>query len=158
MADRHMTQRNREAWEKMTPEQQAAVEALRARHATPEYRAEEERVRELARQDFPPATADDDLLDLLAALKLERERQGLSLADMQARTKIDRSALSKIETGKVPNPTWATLRAIAKALGMRIRWSVEAIANFEAATGSRGTVDYPHDDPAVLRTIRPHVQ
>jgi ABC-type phosphate transport system auxiliary subunit len=57
---------------------------------------------------------------LAAALQLlrqERERQGLSLADVQERTGIDRSALSRLENAADPNPTFATLQRYAQALG-----------------------------------------
>ena len=39
----HGTERNRKRWEAMTPDQRAAVEKVRAGHATPEYREQEER-------------------------------------------------------------------------------------------------------------------
>ena len=54
------------------------------------------------------------------ALKVERERQGLSLADMKERTGIDRAALSRLESGRHPNPTIATLMRYARALGKTI--------------------------------------
>jgi ribosome-binding protein aMBF1 (putative translation factor) len=118
------TERNRQAWERMTPEQRAAVEAIRARHATPEYRAEEARIREEVRKEFPPLTADEPLLDVLAALRLERERQGLSLTDVMERTRLDRATISKLENGKIPNPTYTTMKAYARALGLRLAWTL----------------------------------
>jgi ribosome-binding protein aMBF1 (putative translation factor) len=99
------TELNRKAWERLTPEQKAAVEAIRAEHATPEYRAEEARIREEVRKEFPPLTADEPLLEVLAALRRERERQGLSLTDIMERTRIDRATINKLENGKIPNPT-----------------------------------------------------
>ena len=65
------------------------------------------------------------MLAALAALRAERERQGLSLTDMMERTKIDRATISKLENGKIPNPTYQTLRTYARALGKRLVWSVE---------------------------------
>ena len=44
----------------------------------------------------------------------------LSLADLQEKTGIDRATLSRIENGKVPNPTYSTLKAFAKAPGCRV--------------------------------------
>jgi transcriptional regulator with XRE-family HTH domain len=41
------------------------------------------------------------------------------------RTKIDRATISKLETGKIPNPTYQTLRTYARALGKRIVWRLE---------------------------------
>jgi len=104
----------------LTEEQRSAIDRIRARHRTPEHRAEEQRARELVRQDFPPATADSELAALLAALKAERERRNVSLTEMRERTGIDRATISKVENGHVPNPTWATLRAYAGALGLRV--------------------------------------
>jgi transcriptional regulator with XRE-family HTH domain len=57
------------------------------------------------------------LAEALKMLRSERERQGLSLTDVQERTGIDRSALSRLETTDDPNPTFATLQRYADALG-----------------------------------------
>lgn len=57
---------------------------------------------------------------VMQALKVERERQGFSLADMKERTGIDRAALSRLESGQHPNPTIATLMRYAQALGKTI--------------------------------------
>jgi ribosome-binding protein aMBF1 (putative translation factor) len=120
----HGTGRNRKCWEAMTPEQQAAVESIRAKHRAAEYREQEERDREAVRAEFPPHQADEDLRAALVALRLERERQGLSLSDMQERTRIDRATISKLERGEIPNPTVGTLRTYAAALGKRLSWSL----------------------------------
>lgn len=114
------TERNRKRWEALTPEQREAVERVRAGHQTPEYRAEEGRIAELARAEFPPLSATPQVLALAAALKAERERQGLSLTDVAGRSRLDRAFVSKLEHGKIANPTVATLRAFAKALGMEL--------------------------------------
>jgi transcriptional regulator with XRE-family HTH domain len=57
-------------------------------------------------------------------LRKERERQGLSLSDVSERSGIDRATRSKLETGKVPNPTVSTLRAVVRALNKRLFWSL----------------------------------
>lgn len=57
------------------------------------------------------------LQEFMAAVKGERERQGLTLADVAERTGIDQAALSRLENGKQPNTTWLTLARIAQALG-----------------------------------------
>ena len=54
---------------------------------------------------------------VMASLKKERERQGLTLAELSKRSAIDQGALSKLETGAHSNPTLATLYRIALALG-----------------------------------------
>ena len=108
-----------------TTEQKAAAEARRVRRRTPEY--QEGLARDIAaiRQEFPPRlVAEDDLTASLAALRVERERQGLSLTDVQERTQIDRATISKLERGEIFNPTVGTLRAYAAALGKRLAWSL----------------------------------
>jgi DNA-binding phage protein len=65
--------------------------------------------------------------DLIAALRAERERQGLSLADVAERSGMDRAAIHKLEIGLNANPTYATLTRYASALGTRIEWHLERI-------------------------------
>src|SRR4051794_30954619 len=106
-----MSERGRRKWERMTSEQRAAVEQILAEHRTPEYRQYAKNAALLEDEDDPKATIKPDVLGLVSALRAERERQGLSLADVSVRSGIERSMLDKIELGKVPNPTVATLRA-----------------------------------------------
>ena len=113
----HVTDRGRRDWERMTAEQRAAVGRVRAESRKPEARAARARAADLDDEDDPKAKPKADLLVLLAALRAERERQGLSLADLSARSGIERAMLNKLELGKVANPTVATLRAFAAALG-----------------------------------------
>lgn len=56
----------------------------------------------------------------IAALKEERRCQGLSLADVKNISGMDRATLSKLESGKLPNPTVATLTRYARAIGKTI--------------------------------------
>jgi DNA-binding Xre family transcriptional regulator len=123
-----MHPRTRRALEGLTPEKRAAAEAAiaraSARRATADGRAEEEEVIRKVREEFPPLAIDPDLAGALAALRAERARQGLSLSDVSQRTGIDRATLSKLETGKVPNPTVGTLRTLARALNKRLSWSL----------------------------------
>ena len=60
------------------------------------------------------------LRQVLAALRAERERQGLSLADIQERTGIDRAALSRLENNEDANPTLTTLERYAEAVGRQM--------------------------------------
>ena len=62
----------------------------------------------------------DQMRELLEQLKAAREEKGLSLADLTERTGMDRSALSKLETGQRPNPTVETLVRYAEAVGKRL--------------------------------------
>ena len=108
----------------LSPEQRSAAEARSAERETRPYQEELARDIEAYRQDFPPAV-DRELIEAMAALRSERERQGLSLADMAERTGIDRATISKLETGKIPNPTIGTLRTYAKALGRKLAWTLQ---------------------------------
>jgi len=60
------------------------------------------------------------LRQVLTALRAERERQGLSLADINERTGIDRAALSRLENNEDANPTLATLERYAEAVGKQM--------------------------------------
>ena len=57
---------------------------------------------------------------LLKQLKDARKDMGISLADLTEITGMDRSAISKLETGKRPNPTIETLARYAEAVGKHI--------------------------------------
>jgi ribosome-binding protein aMBF1 (putative translation factor) len=114
--------------EAMTSEQRSAYERRKVARETPEARARRERDLEAIRREFPPLAADEPLLDVLAALRVERERQGLSLTDVMERSKIDRATVNKLENGKIPNPTYSTMKAYAKALGMHLEWKLVPLA------------------------------
>lgn len=62
----------------------------------------------------------DQLEALFDQLKAARKAKGLSLADLTRITNMDRSALSKLETGQRPNPTVDTLVRYAEAVGKRL--------------------------------------
>ena len=62
----------------------------------------------------------DQLEALFKQLKAAREAKGMSLADLTRVTSMDRSALSKLETGQRPNPTVDTLVRYAEAVGKRL--------------------------------------
>jgi predicted transcriptional regulator len=62
----------------------------------------------------------DQLDKLCEQLKAAREAKGLSLADVTELTGMDRSALSKLETGQRANPTVETLVRYAEAVGKRV--------------------------------------
>lgn len=106
-------------------EVRARLADRRAESETPESQARH--ADEVARiqEEFPPLQPDEALWEVLAALRLERERQGLTLADVSARTKIDPTTISKLENGRLPNPTYSTMRTYARALGLRLGWMLE---------------------------------
>jgi len=53
-------------------------------------------------------------------LKAERQEQGLSLADIHAKTGIGRAAICRLENLVDANPTVATLDRMAAALGKKL--------------------------------------
>lgn len=53
-------------------------------------------------------------------LRKLRVEKGLSLADLQDLTGMDRSAISKLETGERENPTVTTMVRYAQAVGKKI--------------------------------------
>ena len=97
---------------KRTDEQRAEEAAIRQRHAANPVQRR-------------PAGAIDQhgfaaILGLVARFKTVRESQGLTLAEVAGRMGIDPPALSRLETGKMLNPTLATLHKWAEALGRKL--------------------------------------
>lgn len=97
---------------KRTAEQRAEEEAIRKQHGANPIR---QRPADAVNQQSFAA-----VLRLLARLKAVRESQGLTLAEVAQRMGIDAPALSRLETGKVLNPTLATLYKWAEALGQKL--------------------------------------
>ena len=60
------------------------------------------------------------LRDAFQLLKEERQAQGLSLAELEARTGIGRAALSRLENDSTANPTVTTLVRYSEALGRKL--------------------------------------
>jgi DNA-binding XRE family transcriptional regulator len=100
----------------------------RGRRLTPDEAAKYKQVREQVAEELPELidrhheriAVLDHLQELLQQLKAAREEKGLSLADLTELTGMDRSALSKLETGQRPNPTIETLVRYAEAVGKRV--------------------------------------
>ena len=100
----------------------------RDRRLTPEEAAKYHAIREQIAEELPDLIARhherlatlDQLQELLRQLKAAREAKGLSLADVTELTGMDRSALSKLETGQRANPTVETLVRYAEAVGKRL--------------------------------------
>ncbi|MSQ95678.1 MAG: XRE family transcriptional regulator [Gemmataceae bacterium] len=82
-----------------------------------------------------------DVQGALQALKGERERSGLTIADVAERSGLDRAVVSRLENGKQDNPTVATLMRYAAAIGKRFVWSYEnltpKVANGNGKVGRR---------------------
>jgi DNA-binding XRE family transcriptional regulator len=97
---------------KRTAEQRAEEEAVRRQHAANPVR--QRPAGSISRQSFAA------ILSLMARFKAVRESQGLTLAEVAERMEIDAPALSRLETGKMLNPTLATLHKWAEALGQKL--------------------------------------
>lgn len=100
----------------------------RERRLTPEEAAKYKAIREQVAMELPElierhnqrmATA-DPLHEVVLQLKAAREAKSLSLSDLTELTGMDRSALSKLETGQRTNPTMDTLIRYARAVGKRV--------------------------------------
>ena len=97
---------------RLSPDEAANYKAIRDQVA--------EELPELIERHLERTAALDQVDELLKQLKAAREEKGLSLADLTERTGMDRSALSKLETGQRPNPTVDTLVRYADAVGKRL--------------------------------------
>ena len=101
---------------------------IRNRRLTAEESAKYKEVRERVAEELPELIARhherlsalDQLGELLKQLKAAREERGLSLSDLTDLTGMDRSAISKLETGQRPNPTVETLVRYAEAVGKHL--------------------------------------
>ncbi|MEX2315642.1 MAG: helix-turn-helix transcriptional regulator [Pirellulales bacterium] len=98
--------------QRLTAEQAAKYNAIREQIA--------DELPELISRHHERLASLDQLNELLSQLKAAREAKGLSLADITELTGMDRSALSKLETGQRANPTVETLVRYADAVGKRL--------------------------------------
>jgi DNA-binding XRE family transcriptional regulator len=101
----------------LTPEEAARYQAIRAQV--------DDELPDLIARRHEREEAFDRLRDLFLQLKAAREAKGLSLADLAELTGMDRSALSKLETGQRANPTLETLLRYAQAVSKRLVISLE---------------------------------
>ncbi len=102
----------------LTPDEARQVAGAREEETTPEAMAE---ARASLKSVFKALDDAERALDeAMALLREERDRQGVSLADIQERTGIARSQLCALENAEAPNPTIATVCRVADALGMRV--------------------------------------
>ena len=94
-----------------TTEQRAEEEAIRRQHAANPIRQRP--------ADVVDSKSFAETLKLIARFKNARESRELTLAEVADRMGIDAPALSRLETGKMLNPTLVTLHKWATALGMK---------------------------------------
>ncbi len=62
---------------------------------------------------------------IVRQLREAREAAGVSLAELEQRTGIRKSVLSRLENSKAPNPTLATLQRYSAAVGKRVAFSLD---------------------------------
>jgi DNA-binding XRE family transcriptional regulator len=108
----------------LTPEQQAAVKAIRARSKT-ERPGPDELIDRGELDELVPQGQFVELRDATVKLRQIREARGLSLTDASERSGMTRAAISKLENGWNANPTLDTLYRYATAIGARIKLTVE---------------------------------
>ena len=98
--ERKLSDRERAEVERLAAQAEASAEQAEARR----FFAEHARLREL-----------------LAILKAERERQGLSLSEVADRIEMDPANLHRLENSSNANPTLETVQRLAHALGKQVR-------------------------------------
>jgi transcriptional regulator with XRE-family HTH domain len=90
------------------------------RHPTPLESASE-----LSAFSDPSALGDHlDFAAFLASARKAREARGLTLSEVAARMGCDHAAVSRLESGKQPNPTVNTVMRYVEAIGLRIAWGL----------------------------------
>jgi ribosome-binding protein aMBF1 (putative translation factor) len=107
-----------------TPEETARLRADRERYQR-DKPTPEQLLAEGGHSNFTTMGEFMFLRNIMWQLRKERERQGMTLAQLSKRTKIDQAALSRLENRSHANPTLDTLYRIADALGKRIRCELQ---------------------------------
>jgi len=64
--------------------------------------------------------------ETVARLRAERERLGLSLAEVEEQSGLRRSVLSRLENDRTTNPTLLTLQRYAAALGLTLHTTLSS--------------------------------
>ncbi len=68
-----------------------------------------------------------ELASIFASLKAEREKLGLTLAEMSERCGMAREVIYRLETQATPNPTIATIERYASALGLEVSFALKRL-------------------------------
>jgi DNA-binding phage protein len=80
---------------------------------------------ELAAFTDPSALGDHlDFAVFIASTRNAREARGLSVSDVASRMGVDHAAVSRLESGKQPNPTVNTVMRYVEAIGLRVAWGL----------------------------------
>jgi len=122
-----MSQRKRVTLKvEQTPEELAELKAERERFSRERPGLEDL----IASEEFEGPYRQGNIMGLLSAvaeLKRQRDERGLSLTDVSQRSGLDRGLLSRLENGKILNPTMATLWRYADAIGSQVSLAVEPL-------------------------------
>lgn len=110
--------RARRIYRDLTEAERKRIDAVRAQVAD-----ELPELMEKARAVF---AAHEATKKVIADVKAERARKGISLNDVMVRSGINREAISKLENSEAPNPTVRTLVRYAAAVGMELRLIAES--------------------------------
>src|SRR5690242_3549673 len=133
-----MTIKRQQRKAERTPKEQARIDAIRKK-----YQGEKPGPQQLAafgEYEGPvQAGAYWEVRRVMAALKAERERQGLTLAQLAKRSGLDKGAISKLETGRQVNPTIDTLSRIAAGLGFRVGLTLQPEGGADRGKGPTAT-------------------
>lgn len=98
-------------WHRVTP--LTAAERAGRQKVADQFEAE------LREQGLLPADA--ALSDLGGHIRTARQAAGLSLGALASRSGVEKAALSRLESGKNPNPSLRTLSKVAAALGAELQ-------------------------------------
>jgi len=108
----------------LSPEQQAAIDSIRAR-ARKERPGSDELIDRGELDELVSQAQFMELRALTVRLRELRQEMGLSLTDLSERTGLTRAAISRLETGWNLNPTLETLFRCTEALGVDLKLTVE---------------------------------
>ena len=101
---------------------------------------------ELAAFSDPTTLGDHlDFAVFLATARKAREDRGLSLSEVADRMGVDHAAVSRLESGKQPNPTVNTVMRYVEAIGLRVAWGL----------AERDDAPIPRGEERARRRIRP---
>lgn len=89
-----------------------------------ELEAEIRRLRKLGRTKREP------IAGIGGVLQIHREAHGMGVTEFAEKCGLPKGAISRLESGSLSNPTWNTIKALAK--GLKIKPS-QLVAGFEAA-------------------------
>ena len=110
---------------KRTAEEQARIDAIRNKYDR--EKPGPDQIVASGEYEGPVQAAHSwEVRRVMARLKAQRERQGLTIAQLAERSGVDKGAISKLETGRQINPTVDTLCRIAAGLGIKIGLTVQA--------------------------------